>query len=206
MSSTSLEIANIFHENLEYDKKRDIFFSFIRHSCPNESEQWINLNRIQGELDDVQIVLQKDGTCTWFVIIRLTGNEENVYETVRKIEGAVNDNVLKHDQTIVDSIVPTDDDTLSVHDIQNRYFHSCIEKRKDGNTYLQFYIASRNNTDVLNLESNFFNIDREKLTIKDLRKGMLITCDIVLNHIEFRDSDYQLIWYLHSGIAVSPNS
>ena len=64
---------------------------------------------------------------------------------------------------------------------------------------IKVYIASRNTDDLTQLESNFFR-NKNKLTIKDLEKGMIVACNIVLNHIEFRDDSYQLVWYLHGGV------
>ena len=190
----TLDKSNIFHENLEYDKERGYYYSFIRHTGKNSDYQWINLDQIKGTIYDVKIEMHKNKTVSWFILLELNENSKNIIRTIEMIEKSVNENILEHDLTIFGLI--TEDKRERIR----KTFANTIVK-DNGKNLLKINIASVADKNICELQSNFFS-DKKKMMITDITQNMNVVCNIVLNHVEFRDDNYELIWYLHGGIVL----
>ena len=187
-----LRAANIFHEDLIYDKQKKIYYSLLRYTTVDNGNQWINLNNIHGKVTRTSIDHNIDDTLRCCVFISIERNAPEVLKTIGEIEHAINWNMVVQDTTIFGILSKSEQEKT----IKESYI-SCLSGGE-----LRLNIASTSGLDCLDIgdfRTNMFRSDRSSmLTFDEVRPGMNVICDVLLNHVEFYNNNYYPMWYIQS--------
>jgi hypothetical protein len=193
-ANTMLRAANIFHEDLIYDKKKKTYYSLLRYTTADNGNQWINLNNIHGKVRRTSIDRNIDDTLRCCVFISIERNAPEVLSTIGEIERTINWNMVVQDTTIFGILSKSDQEKI----IRDSYV-SCL---CDGE--LQLNIAPTTGLecrDIGDFRTNIFSPSGSMLTIDEVRPGMDVVCDILLNHVEFHNNSYYPMWYIQRVVV-----
>jgi hypothetical protein len=186
-----LRASNIFHEELIYDKKKKTYYSLLRYTTVDNGNQWINLNKIHGKIKRTSIDRYIDNTLRCSVYISIERNASEVMATIGEIERTINWNLVVQDTTIFGILTKPEQDKII-----NDCFVSCI---RDGELRLNIAPTSGLECrDIGDFRTNIFDQNGSMLTIDEVRPGMDVVCDILLNHVEFQNNNYYPMWYIQS--------